>query len=157
MTEELENAVPEVPRKRRKTKRHYARKSVSERPGYVPRPKSSSLALAEIDGRLAQAVRDRAEAMGKVSELIHWQDRLQRLEQEINSLIGFQQRLSGNPEPFVTPVPQLGIASLTPPTSYPGHMVDIGNVTSIPAGKEPKITPSRGNVGPDIAGEGGFS
>ena len=132
--------------------------------------RTEQLANAEIDSRLAQAIRDRAQAIKQVSKLVHWQDRLMRLEQEINSLIGYKQRLSGNPESFATPVPQLGIASLTPPMplmgyagdarpvpqpQFPGHLGgNLDGVTSIPTRQPKPTTPNQADA---IGNEGGFS
>jgi hypothetical protein len=130
-----------------------------------PSVPASTMANAEIDSRLAQAIRDRAKAMQMVSKLVHWQDRLNRLEQEINSLIGFQQRLSGQVDRVdiygqsadgrITSAP---IASALPgqlPSPF-SHLnpIPVG-VTSIPT-KTANPKPSGGNVA-DIAGEGGFS
>lgn len=127
----------------------------------VMKPRSSgatSLAKAEIDSRLAQAIRDRAKASQQVSRLVHWQDRLARLEQEINSLIGFQQRLNGhtgmtiprNEEEF-----RRLSTGLETPTPYPGHAAPIPEgVTSIPS-RQPK--PTSPNQADFVGGEGGFS
>lgn len=125
--------------------------------------KKSSQANDEIDSRLAQAIRDRAKAMQMVSKLVHWQDRLARLEQEINSLIGFQQRLYGRSEiPYQMPDGRqvdgssLIITNIQPPTPFTGHLSPIPDgVTSIPT-KVANPKPSGGNMA-DIAGEGGFS
>lgn len=117
------------------------------------RSKPSNLAKAEIDSRLAAAIRDRAKAMQMVSKLVHWQDRLMRLEQEINSLIGFQQRLSGSPTQLTDATRRLLPDA---PTTFPGHLAAIPEgVTSIPT-KAANPKPSGGNVA-GIAGEGGFS
>ena len=127
--------------------------------------RTEQLANAEIDNRLAQAIRDRSKAIQMVSRLVHWQDRLARLEQEINSLIGFQQRLTGQIDRVdiygqtadgrITSAP---IASALPgqlpaPFSHLNPIPD--GVTSIPT-KVAHPKPSGGNVA-DVAGEGGFS
>jgi hypothetical protein len=116
-----------------------------------------SLANAEIDARLAQAIRDRAKAIAMVSKLVHWQDRLSRLEQEINSLIGFQQRLSGSPMQLTD-----ATRTLLPPASVsPGavfsHLNPIPEgVTSIPT-KVANPKPSGGNVAAEFMNDKGFS
>jgi hypothetical protein len=163
---ELENAEPvsnyPVLRKKRKAKRRYVRRPPVEEGAQPKRPKPSSLANAEIDSRIAQAIRDRAEAMTRVSELIHWQDRLARLEQEINSLIGYQQRLSGVDRIDIHGATSDGrytpILSSSPIQTAPfaGHMAPIPEgVGSIPT-KTPNPRPSGGNA-VDIAKEGGFA
>lgn len=118
---------------------------------------ATSLAKTEIDSRLAQAIRDRAKAMQQVSKLVHWQDRLARLEQEINSLIGFQQRLSGMP--ISTPEQQSSLVEVLragiPMTSFGGHLAPIPDgVTSIPARQPKPTSPNQADV---VGGEGGFS
>src|ERR1700690_3083594 len=125
-----------------------------------PRP---SLPNDEIDSRWGAAIRDRAAAMKQVSKLVHWQDRLARLEQEINSLIGFKQRLNGGTDSPVqykiTPI--LPISEPRPPfnpapNAFPGHLAgNLDGVTSIPT-KVANPKPSGANVA-DIVGEGGFS
>lgn len=153
---DFEGAAP----KNRKKKRKYTRRPVSEKPGYVPRPKpASNLALTEIDSRLAQAIRDRAEAMGRVSELVHWQDRLGRLEQEINSLIGFQQRLSGKGQIDRVDIHgQTSDGRFTPPlaSALPfSHLTPIPEgVTSIPSRQPKPTTPNQADI---VGNEGGFS
>lgn len=157
-SDNTEQAVNVAPKKKRKSKRRWTRRQLSTE-DTQPKRKATNLAGAEIDSRIAQAIRDRAEAMAKVSELVHWQDRLQRLEQEINSLIGFQQRLSGN---HGVPLAQVesgysrlrtGLESPAPPFSHLAAIPD--GVTSIPT-KVSNPKPSGGNVA-DLADEGGFS
>jgi hypothetical protein len=164
-----EEVIPEVegvePQKRKYTRRKKVREPRALRTPAPPKPLlPPSLALVEIDSRLAEAIRDRAEAMRMVSELVHWQDRLGRLEQEINSLIGFQQRLTGqahsNPqwagiEPLLdahksaagTPIPAPTFSHLNPIPE---------GVTSVPT-KVANPKPSHGNVAATVGGEGGFS
>lgn len=126
-------------------------KKRSRSPSHEKKSPASNLALAEIDSRLAQAIRDRAEALGKISELVHWQDRLGRLEQEINSLIGFQQRLSGSPMALTDSTRVLLPAE---PSTF-SHLNPIPDgVTSVPT-RQPK--PTTPNVAEKISGEGGFS
>src|SRR5208283_6237304 len=152
---DFEGAAP----KNRKKKRKYTRVS-EKQPGYVPRPKpASNLALTEIDSRLAQAIRDRAEAMGRVSELVHWQDRLSRLEQEINSLIGFQQRLSGKGQIDRVDIHgQTSDGRFTLPlaSALPfSHLTPIPEgVTSIPSRQPKPTTPNQADI---VGNEGGFS
>jgi hypothetical protein len=69
------------------------------------RGKKPNSAIAELDQRLAEAVRERGEAYRQVSELLMWQTRLQRVEQEINSLIEMKHRLNGGTAPAVVPSP----------------------------------------------------
>lgn len=122
--------------------------------------KPQNLANAEIDSRLAAAIRDRAKAMQMVSKLAHWQDRLARLEQEINSLIGFQQRLSGKTAPdtaagvLIAQVP--GFRPFEPPP-FAGRLADIPDgVTSIPT-KVANPKPSGSNVAEEFMNDKGFS
>lgn len=116
--------------------------------------RTEELAKVEIDARLAQAIRDRAQAMKQVSKLVHWQDRLARLEQEINSLIGFQQRLSGRAVDRVEMLPVPAPVFLAP-ANFGGHLTPIPDgVTSIPARQPKPTTPNQADT---IAGEGGFS
>ena len=167
MTQDLViDPLPEAPKKR--LKRKYTRRAVREE--VKPKRQTANLAGVEIDARIAQAIRDRAEAMVNVSKLVYWQDRLARIEQEINSLIGFQQRLSGKGQidrvdihgqtsdgRFTPPLASVPPYShLTPPTTYGGHMADISGVSSIPT-KVANPKPSHGNVAEIVGGEGGFS
>lgn len=117
---------------------------------------ATSLAKTEIDSRLAQAIRDRAKAIQQVSKLVHWQDRLARLEQEINSLIVFQQRLSGRAVLAASVAGYTNLsASVDSPTPYPGHAAPIPDgVTSIPARKPKPTSPNQADF---VGGEGGFS
>jgi hypothetical protein len=118
-------------------------------------PKVASQSEIEIDSRLAQAIRDRAKAMAMVSKLVHWQDRLARLEQEINSLIGFQQRLTGQIDDSYKGVAPL-MAPAGPP-SFAGHLADIPpGVSSIPT-KTARATPSGGNVADQFLDDKGFT
>ena len=107
-------------------------------------------AAAEIDNRLADALKDRAVALHNASKLGYWQDRVRDLNQEINELIGFQQRLSG--QASIPPAP--GLAAY-PPAAAPG-----GVITSAPVSNQdgrPSQAPSGVNVAEVVGGEGGFA
>ena len=129
-----------------KVKRAYHRK-----PKPVDSPKiqpNGSKAQAEIDNRIAQAIMDRATAIENVSKLTYWQDRLMRINQEIESLIGFQQRLSGQPAGSMA-VPPSVVTGFSHTESIPA------GISSIPAPRGPK--PTTPNMGPEVIREGGFS
>ena len=118
---------------------------------------SDQLANAEIDRRLAEAIKERTKLHKVVSRLISSQERLGRVQQEINELVQLQQRLNGvvessNPMQSMT---LLG-GMVPPPSGYAGHATDIPpEVGSIPAPRQPK--PTTANMGPDVKREGGFS
>jgi hypothetical protein len=99
--------------------------------------------------------------MAKVSELVHWQDRLSRLENEINSLIGYQQRLSGQTRTTQQSVDEIlrlrtgTEAPLVMPPTF-SHLNPIPEgVTSVPT-KVASPKPSHGNAADLVGGEGGF-
>ena len=105
----------------------------------------------EIDSRLAQAIRDRADAMKKVAALSYWNTRLTQIEQEIQSLLGYQRSLSG-----AGPIPVPGsLASVSLPSSIPYVMgADIPQtISSIPAKREIQLVPNAAEL---VAQEGGF-
>lgn len=125
-----------LPRRKRKTR--------------VDKPRAGSKALAHIDARLAEALNERQVAISKVALLGYWEDRLTKVTQEIESLIGYQQRLSGNPMTAGT----ISVAST--PGGVPfvvGGQIPAG-VTSVPA-KQP--SPSGANMADEIGTEAGFS
>lgn len=118
----------------------------------VVKPKSSSMALDEIDRRLAEALSERTAAIANVSKLVYWQDRLTRVNQEIDSLIGFQQRLTGKtvttePRPADVQYTSTGVPFVVGAGVPPG-------VTSVPT-RQP--APSGTNVAETIGSETGFS
>ena len=91
--------------------------------------------------------------MQMVSKLAHWNDRLGRLEQEINSLIGYKQRLENGVE-RVEIYGQTSDGRITPAPLF-SHLNEIPDtVTSIPA-KQSIVT--KRNVAQISEGEGGFS
>jgi|HubBroStandDraft_5_1064220.scaffolds.fasta_scaffold84771_1 hypothetical protein len=109
------------------------------------------MAEIEIDSNLARAIRERADAIKKVAALQYWNTRLTQLDNEINTLLGYQQRMNGG-----TPLPTPGF--VIPPTVDPigtySHAAAIpASVGSIPA-KQP--IPTNGNISDMVAGEGGF-
>lgn len=121
------------------------------RAGAVP-----SKALAEIDRRLTQAIADRMEASKNVSKLVYWQQKVIALEQEINTLIGYAQQLSG--KPAVPPrIPQVDPMEVLAKTSY-SFTGDIpSNIGSIPASERPRgPRPTSTNAGDEVKNEGGF-
>jgi hypothetical protein len=155
MSDEMK--MDDLPKQKRKYTRHIKIRPLRQSRQPTPPKPAAKLADAEIDTRLAQAIRDRSKAMQMVSKLAYWQDRLMRIEQEINSLIGFQQRLMGQSgQAAAVPISTFPPPNFTPPPAYAGHLASISpEVTSIPT-KVANPKPSGGNVA-DIAGEGGFS
>lgn len=121
----------------------------------VMKPRSlgtTSKALTEIDTRLTAAIQLRSEALHKVSLLVYWQDKLARVTAEIDQLISYQRRLTGQPE--TTPHFPVGGTGSNP--AVPGYSFnqDIPpNAGSIPA-KLPKVGP---NAADQVRSEGGFS
>ena len=112
------------------------------------KPKQSTSAN-EIDNRLSQAIKERAFAMKKVASLIHWQARLQQLEQEIQSLIGIQRGGMIPPNSFSpTTMPPVQAGNYSPFAPVPP------GVGSIPA-KQP--TPTTGNQADKVSTEGGLT
>lgn len=121
-----------------------------------PRQPNGSAAMQEIDSRLAQALAERAVATKKVSALLYYQDRLTRLNQEIESLIGFQQRLMGlpAPAPVVTVTPDDVSAKLVAAFSHTAEIP--AGMGSMPTKRGPAPTPN-GNAADAVSSEGGFS
>lgn len=120
--------------------------------------KSGNRALLDVDERIVLALAERDEASRKVSLLIYWQDRLNRITQDIDMLLSIQQRLTGKaPEP-VSQGSQFGPTAIGSPVgSIPySHTATIpNNVSSVP--RQPNPQPSGANVASDVESEGGFS
>jgi hypothetical protein len=118
----------------------------------------TQLANEQIDRRLAEAIKERTKLHSQVSRMIYAQERLSRVEQEINSLVQLQQRLKGNGTSATSP--EMIIAQPHPPfaeISYAGHNAELpSGIGSIPSGpRQPK--PTTANAGPALSKEGGFS
>lgn len=113
--------------------------------------KLGNRALLDVDERIVMALAERDEATRKVSLLIYWQDRLARINTDIDMLITIQQRLTGKvPEPATqAPAP---FASAAIPYSH--SAVIPPNISSVPRQANPQ--PSGANVAADVEGEGGF-
>lgn len=113
---------------------------------------TDSEASTQIDHRLAEAIKERTKLHAAVSRLYSAQEKLSRIEQEINSLVQLRQRLNGSD---VTAIPS-GYPVQTPPSTVPFMpSTDVpAGVGSIPA-RQPK--PTTANAGPAVAKEGGFS
>lgn len=114
----------------------------------------SNSAAREIDARLAEALRERTEAVRQVAKLSFWQGRLASLEQEINSLIGYQQKLTGQPITSVSTPAALVPGSRTDGAGF-SHVADISGVSSIPS-KQKRISPSSNVADSKEVTEGGF-
>lgn len=97
-------------------------------------------AAAEIDKRIAEAIRERTQALKEISLYSFAQDKYARLNQEIHELITMQARMSGTTANL--PVGQTAI-----PFSVAGMAPGIA---SIPAKNVP-------NIAEKVASEGGFS
>lgn len=135
--------------KKRALKRHYPETTAADP---ISRPAVGAKALTEIDTRLTAAIQLRSEALHKVSLLVYWQDKLARVTAEIDQLISYQRRLTGQPE--TTPHFPVGGTGSNP--AVPGYSFnqDIPpNAGSIPA-KLPKVGP---NAADQVRSEGGFS
>jgi len=115
----------------------------------VDKPRVGSKALDQIDTRLAEALAEKEAALTNVSKLVYWQDRLTRVNQEIESLIGYQQRLTGQTAAAIP----FSSSPVVPIPWYIGAAVPTG-VTSAPA-KQP--APSGSNMADEIGSEVGFS
>lgn len=112
-------------------------------------------ALLDVDERIVKALAERDEASRKVSLLVYWQDRLTRVNQEIESLIGIQQKLSG--VVVAEPIPQAPLpSSYNPIPMIPySHTATIpNNVSSIPRQAQPM--PSGANVASEVEGDSDF-
>lgn len=115
--------------------------------------KTGNRALLDVDERIVLALAERDEASRKVSLLIYWQDRLQRINQDIDMLIGIQQRLSGKvPESAPNPTTAGPFAPAAIPYSHTAVIPQ--NITSVPRQANPQ--PSGGNVADEVSNEGGF-
>lgn len=118
--------------------------------------KTGNRALLDVDERIVLALAERDEASRKVSLLIYWQDRLARINQDIDMLIGIQQRLTGKvPESNVTvsPIGAIGVGSVGA-IPYSHTAVIPSNISSVPRQANPQ--PSGGNVADEVSSEGGF-
>lgn len=127
----------------------------------------TQLANEQIDRRLAEAIKERTKFNSQVSRMIYAQERLSRVEQEINSLVQLQQRLKGNgtsatsPEMIIAqphpPFAEISYATSTLPVRLTGHNAELPlGIGSIPSGpRQPK--PTTANAGPALSKEGGFS
>lgn len=120
------------------------------------RPPKASRALLDVDQRIVVALAERDEASRKVSLLVYWQDRLRRINQDLDVLISIQQRLSGQVpiplqlQPIQPDAPSLTVTTPTLTIPYQ-HAAPISpSITSVPR-------PSGVNVAGDVEGEGGFS
>lgn len=115
--------------------------------------KATTRALDDVDQRIVVALAERDEASRKVSLLIYWQDRLQRVNQDIDSLISIQQRLSGtvaNPPVVVAPMPPP--VNLAIPYSHTAAIPT--GVSSVPRQANP--LPSGSNVAAEVEGDNDF-
>lgn len=130
----------------------------------ITRPRQqfrTSAAQKEIDSRLAQALRERADAMKKVSALVYYQDRLNRLNQEIDTLISYQQRLLGH-EPTTMTVGAssyvTGFQMGSGPSPAFSHLADLPpGIGSMPTkAPKPAATPN-GNAAAEVSSESGFN
>src|SRR6266404_8801703 len=120
-------------------------------------------ALGEIDTRLAQAISERAHAVDQASKIVYWQQKIVALDQEINTLIDFSNRLTGqNRVPAVHPVDPMEVLRKTTLSGTVTPAYDFRNevpagVGSIPAGERQKgPRPSSGNAADQVKGEPGF-
>lgn len=121
--------------------------------------KSGNRALLDVDQRIVVALAERDEASRKVSLLIYWQDRLSRINSDIDMLISIQQRLSGQVPLLPTTLPGQPVPLQPAPVSlgipYSHTAVIPSNITSEPRQANP--LPSGANVADEVGGEGGFS
>src|SRR6266481_6365473 len=93
---------PELPEVPVKPKRHRGRprkvradKGVARLQKPTVSPAIPPKALGEIDTRLAQAISERAHAVDQATKIAYWQQKIVALDQEINTLIDFSNRLTG--------------------------------------------------------------
>lgn len=135
----------------------------------MPVPANPSLAEHEIDSRLAQCIIERSTALQKVSALNYWQGRLKQLDEEIRTLLSYQQALHGQ---IVTtsngPMPQF-FPPGPPPMESSTPVVDplklamepYSHAAPIPAGvgsiPAKKVVASGSNAADMVATEGGFN
>lgn len=113
-------------------------------------------AAAEIDKRLAEAIRERVAVSKKLSDFAGLHDRFQRLTQEIQELLSMQSRMNAPVNAAMNTGPAMPLTMNTYSPEVPfivGAPVPQG-VGSIPA-RHPASNPE-GNVADKIAGEGGF-
>jgi len=156
--------VPEKPKRRRgRPRKVRADKGIARilkpAPASVVPPK----ALGEIDTRLAQAISERAHAVEQAAKVAYWQQKIVALDQEINTLIDFSNRLTGqNRVPAVHPVDPMEVLRKTTLSGTVTPAYDFRNevpagVGSIPAGERQKgPRPSSGNAADQVKGEPGF-
>lgn len=155
--------IPVKPRRRGRPRKTRADKGVARLPKPAPAQTVPSKALGEIDSRLARAIEDRAHAVDQASKITYWQQKIVALDQEINTLIDFSNRLTGQSRaPTVHPVDPIDILRKTTLTGTVTPAYDFRNevppgVGSIPAGERQKgPRPSSGNAADAVKGEGGF-
>lgn len=123
-----------------------------------PKQPQAGAAQREIDSRLAEALSERAIALKKVSALVYYQDRLTRLNKEIDSLLSYQQRLMGIVSPTVVNVEPTSTEELLAKVSATySHTEPIPpGIGSIPTKRGPAPTPN-GNAADVVGNEGGFN
>jgi len=155
--------IPDKPRRRGRPRKTRADKGVARLPKPAPAQTVPSKALGEIDSRLARAIEDRAHAVDQAAKITYWQQKIVALDQEINTLIDFSNRLTGqNKVPTIHPVDPIDILRKTTLTGTVTPAYDFRNevppgVGSIPAGERQKgPRPSSGNAADAVKGEGGF-
>lgn len=102
-------------------------------------------AAAEIDKRIAEAIREKTQAMKDISLYVMAQDRHMRLTQEINELLGMQARMNGSTSADLATNGSNGQTAI--PFSVGGMAP---GAASIPAKNVP-------NIAEKVAAEGGFS
>lgn len=120
--------------------------------------KTGNRALLDVDQRIVVALAERDEASRKVSLLVYWQDRLNRITQDIEMLISIQQRLSGKvpdqPTMTLSQAVPIGVGAVGA-IPYSHTAVIPQNISSVP--RQPNPQPSGANVAEEVGGEGGFS
>jgi len=118
---------------------------------FKPKPKPANTALREIDAQLTHAMQLRSQALHQVSELEGWQTKLARLTQEVDQLMAYRARLSGEATPTAAPFTPQSTATSANHSFQKQIPPDVG---SIPSGL-PKAGP--GNLAEAIKDEGGFA
>jgi hypothetical protein len=91
----------------------------SRRPRQPKAPEAPRLplAMAEIDQRLVAAMRQLPEVNENLSALAYWQDKANRIDQEIQRLIDLCKQLTGQPlQTNITGIP-FGISSIPAPVA----------------------------------------
>jgi len=156
--------VPEKPKRRRgRPRKVRTDKGVARLSKPAVSPAIPPKALGEIDTRLAQAISERAHAVDQATKITYWQQKIVALDQEINTLIDFSNRLTGqNRVPAVHPVDPMEVLRKTTLSGTIAPAYDFRNevpagVGSIPAGERQKgPRPSSGNAADQVKGEPGF-